>query len=110
MSHTPEDTEAAAGRGGRPGRALSTALLYAQRNRPPLPAALRRLARGGLQRSLDQTPGIEGWSTQPFGGGPLRVAPTRALEDGGQLDGGRDAGDGPPLLCLVVTGILDVGG
>jgi glycosyltransferase involved in cell wall biosynthesis len=98
--------------GGRAGRALSAALLQAQRRSGRVPAPVRRIGRRLLTRAAAGPPPIDGWSSTLLGGAPLGTPPAASADGAAVAPSPLAPGGlpGPRLRCFVVTGVLDVGG
>jgi glycosyltransferase involved in cell wall biosynthesis len=93
-----------------PRAVLSAALLRAQRRgwRPPAP--VRTLGRRVLRRAAASGASpAEDWSSRLVGDLPLGPPPPPAASSAAAPVSGR-AVDRAPLRCVVVTGVLDVGG
>lgn len=99
------EPRAATGGGG-----VTRLALYAQRHSHLVPPTLRKLARSVVGRSLPSVPVVAGWSTQLVGSSALREAPQPMAVDGHRPAVPAAPHKGPPLRCVVVTGVLDVGG
>lgn len=89
---------------------LAEALLFAQRHSHIVPSPLRRLGRLLVRRASPAAIPLAGWTTQLIGTQKLAAPPQAASRP--KLRRGKPAAvhGGPPLRCLIVTGVLDVGG
>lgn len=94
------------------GKALSAALLHAQRRGWRAPAPVRHVGRRLLRGAATGSSPVDDWGTALVGSAPLGPPPApdedtsiaaRPLHAGGALEG-------PRLRCFVATGVLDVGG
>jgi glycosyltransferase involved in cell wall biosynthesis len=85
----------------------TSALMRAQRRGWRAPAPVRSVGRRLLRRAATGSSPVEGWSTTLSGGRQLGPPPPAPAEE--PIAPQRSPG-GPPLRCLVATGVLDVGG
>jgi len=90
--------------------AVTRLALLAQRHSHLAPPVLRKLARSAVGRSLPSAPVVAGWSTQLIGSSALREAPQPVAVDAHRPAVPAAPHKGPRLSCVVVTGVLDVGG
>lgn len=84
--------------------------LYAHRNPKLVPPAVRRLGRAVLGKSLPDTVAVDGWTRPLVGTGALAAAPQAITAATRPALLPQAANDRAPLRCLIVTGVLDVGG
>ena len=92
------------------GGAVTRLALFAQRHSHMAPPVLRKLGRSVVGRSLPTAPVVEGWSTQLIGSLPLPEAPQPMAVETQPPAAAAMPQKGSPLRCIVVTGVLDVGG
>jgi glycosyltransferase involved in cell wall biosynthesis len=84
--------------------------LYAHRNPKLVPPAMRRLGRAMLGKSLPDEATVDGWTKPLVGSAPLTAAPQAVAATPHAAPMPQAANDRAPLRCLIVTGVLDVGG
>lgn len=89
---------------------LARAVFFAQRHAHILPPTLRRLGRRLVKQAAPSLNPLAGWTTQLIGAQPLGLPPEAVSLSSLRSSKPATAQAGPPLRCLIVTGVLDVGG